>query len=1572
MRFIFQTSHVRAEGNEVWSKLNQSEVSYLLNLSEQARQRKKAFYYSIQLYDGNKTLYPFLFIDIDSKDLEASLTVTIAIVKEFIEKGLTFDKDFSVAFSGSKGFHILLNTKAIFGFIPDSDLFPPKQQKDLVKKIFSELVPSMSEYLDDSIFGTHRMMRAEYSINNKSGLYKTPLTLNDLGAGLSNILTLAKRSQPVTTEFYSRFEISDGKNEFLSQLLGNLSVENEDVGVERERKKRTIKKSRISKSNDTNAYVSYYSCRALRQLGSKIISTHDADHNERLALASALKDSDLRDKLVHEILSKTEKYKRTITQEKIDGLNFVGTCEMLHEKGICKELCDRYKGKTKSEIQYPGYLSKRSSDVDSWDHLASSENIKNVAVKLLNYHTTTTDFFDWTNAKQFLDQVDLFAIGVSDYLRRLAIPESTGLLIKVLKQENAQRDLVRVGFETELLSSLFCEKGLRNNKKFKVENIKNPSVHSFGYQQSDTSGKALIGSWRAEYSDFRNTLKSIAETTPHALVLSTDLKSFYPKITSEHAKRLIGEIFKDARIIDVVSSTSKASLKNYRDGAAVARDTGLPQGPLIAHVIASRLLLKIDAQISNSVSPNDFQMVRYCDDFHFFIKDHSVLSRIQGLLNELEEKFEVSFHKEDGSEKVSLFEIEEYRQNQLDNDLYKYQVRFESELSKVDPDEKRELLRVITRLFDSRLKKYLSGDSGVNIKDLERDISAMQWRIPELVMDGVNFKEEILSLGSVICKFLESPILSHKLRTSLSGLLLGFVISLHEEIGELKELFLKLYMNGRKDCQENILSLLVRELCLDGSARVKAIGTEILKVDLSGSSHKSLLFDMLLKEIEYLVDDNRVFDEKIWGVGADVGHKNLAGIVRDLQQMEISPDGFRKICVESGTIFNFQVKYFVDQIIKMHDGLSMPERYAFFKVAYDYSIHPVKEVFWADFDSFLDQKLVSRQEDDFIQGHTALLKKMIFEMTKREPDRIEIVNKVNSMKIIGDGENYYTISFPNLVNFPGISNKKMIFAAKKLNSLSKLGEVMLHIDEKTKEIALVYKFPKIDIDDLSSYLDSSNSFDDILGAELFLFQDQDRLVDLILSAKNLGLARDRNTTKIIPLDVSQVLKDTINGTYTFKNESVVKVVNRKKSILPGRRIMEFNAACGVNDAKSFSYGLGGWEFLNTLQDSSKASFFNKKPSDVASKISSIKRYGSWIMKGEANKSADLVNFYCYSIFRDLYKRHRKVRLRQGTSSVMFVNYEILQNAKHILGIVPDKREGINQNLYRFVREDIELHKEFKTKNLPSIDLVTGYSLLFLYKSIDKYSMSDRAAVVTLALVGLVQIRNSMEELGSTYDIASGSKQSLEKEINSFFDDLEKLLRVNYLSPDLSNFKVYEDLLERRFNDIFDELGALRLRKLKLQKIRKVIDVEPTFAEDEAERQKQISTNFENIHLKYDVVRSDGIEIFGVLFFDKIVDYLRPETGTYLKDSFSRLHSWKVDTHDLLEKHGFVTTAHDKHVISCYPSGLIFYPRKRFGDSKLDWKKVLLLYLLSFICLGLIAKFWEKIIEALWLAIASMF
>jgi len=127
----------------------------------------------------------YLPIDIDSKDLVQSLQTT----RDFLNHlNMNFEVDLNVipvSFSGAKGFHIMIPSKLF-------DIKPADNLDKVYKSIVLELLPE-GITVDTTIYDKNRLFRINNTINSKSGLYKIPLSINEIfNLTIEEIKELAK------------------------------------------------------------------------------------------------------------------------------------------------------------------------------------------------------------------------------------------------------------------------------------------------------------------------------------------------------------------------------------------------------------------------------------------------------------------------------------------------------------------------------------------------------------------------------------------------------------------------------------------------------------------------------------------------------------------------------------------------------------------------------------------------------------------------------------------------------------------------------------------------------------------------------------------------------------------------------------------------------------------------------------------------------------------------------------------------------------------------------------------------------------------------------------------------------------------------------------------------------------------------------------------------------------------------------------------------------------------------------------------------------------------------------------
>jgi len=144
---------------------------------------------SIKGYKG-KVSTPYIVFDIDSKDLEVSKQNTIILIDWLKEQGLYNEFAAKIAFSGSKGFHLTLNTAYEFS---------PKELKSLCMYISNQVPFKMEagfQRVDPTIYNTNRQFRIVNTVHQKSKLFKIEMVESELrNCTMDQIKEAAKEPQ---------------------------------------------------------------------------------------------------------------------------------------------------------------------------------------------------------------------------------------------------------------------------------------------------------------------------------------------------------------------------------------------------------------------------------------------------------------------------------------------------------------------------------------------------------------------------------------------------------------------------------------------------------------------------------------------------------------------------------------------------------------------------------------------------------------------------------------------------------------------------------------------------------------------------------------------------------------------------------------------------------------------------------------------------------------------------------------------------------------------------------------------------------------------------------------------------------------------------------------------------------------------------------------------------------------------------------------------------------------------------------------------------------------------------------
>lgn len=156
---------------------------------------RSVYTYETEDLENSRIVGPF-YLDFDCKDIGVSFEIIKRQVNSAannIEALFGIPKQYQeLYYSGYKGFHLVISP-VIFGFDYGTD-YPEKYLKlaKLLRKLYNNIYTHES-LIDFQIYDRRRVLRLVNSINSKSGLYKIPITHEELQAlGPMSINKLAK------------------------------------------------------------------------------------------------------------------------------------------------------------------------------------------------------------------------------------------------------------------------------------------------------------------------------------------------------------------------------------------------------------------------------------------------------------------------------------------------------------------------------------------------------------------------------------------------------------------------------------------------------------------------------------------------------------------------------------------------------------------------------------------------------------------------------------------------------------------------------------------------------------------------------------------------------------------------------------------------------------------------------------------------------------------------------------------------------------------------------------------------------------------------------------------------------------------------------------------------------------------------------------------------------------------------------------------------------------------------------------------------------------------------------------
>lgn len=177
-------------------------------------------------YEG-KVWAPFLPIDIDHPDLCSSLGAARFLTSVFMERWQIDPKALQIYFSGSKGFHLMLDTRLFGNVLPARNL--PLIFDTLRRHLAQDLPEHLRETLDFTIRDRVRLLRLPNTIHEKSKLHKIILSQDEINRlSEAEIRARARKIQPLLltdeTGLISRVEVHENRQaeELYERIRGQL------------------------------------------------------------------------------------------------------------------------------------------------------------------------------------------------------------------------------------------------------------------------------------------------------------------------------------------------------------------------------------------------------------------------------------------------------------------------------------------------------------------------------------------------------------------------------------------------------------------------------------------------------------------------------------------------------------------------------------------------------------------------------------------------------------------------------------------------------------------------------------------------------------------------------------------------------------------------------------------------------------------------------------------------------------------------------------------------------------------------------------------------------------------------------------------------------------------------------------------------------------------------------------------------------------------------------------------------------------------------------------------------------
>jgi KaiC/GvpD/RAD55 family RecA-like ATPase len=153
------------KSEDIYKYVRDQKKDYYVSVYDYNEKQKKQFEEKGSISGITEVVTNKLVFDFDSNNIEESRKDALSVIERLDKLGIK-NTNINIYFSGGKGFHVVLST---------NHEFTPKQAKNAALSIAKGL-----DTFDSVVYNSNRIFRLPYTKHPESGLYKIPLSFEEL------------------------------------------------------------------------------------------------------------------------------------------------------------------------------------------------------------------------------------------------------------------------------------------------------------------------------------------------------------------------------------------------------------------------------------------------------------------------------------------------------------------------------------------------------------------------------------------------------------------------------------------------------------------------------------------------------------------------------------------------------------------------------------------------------------------------------------------------------------------------------------------------------------------------------------------------------------------------------------------------------------------------------------------------------------------------------------------------------------------------------------------------------------------------------------------------------------------------------------------------------------------------------------------------------------------------------------------------------------------------------------------------------------------------------------------------